>query len=258
MRLAYGDDGPGPVVVLLHGFPFDRSMWSAQQAKLGSVYRIIAPDLRGHGQSATTETDFSIDTMADDVVELLDTLQLKEPVVLGGLSMGGYVSLSLITRYPERCRALLLMDTRAGADSPAAALGREQLARTVEASASVAPAAEAMLPKLVSPTTRSRHPEQLDFVRRMIEATPPATVAGALRGMAVRPDQTAALAQIKVPTLVLVGADDIVTPPDESRAMARALPNAQLVIVPEAGHLAPLENSAYTNEAILTFLSKLP
>jgi 3-oxoadipate enol-lactonase len=258
MLLAYDDDGPGPVVVLLHGFPLNRSMWSAQQANVGSTYRVIAPDLRGHGETAAPDGIYAIDDMADDVLELLDALQLRQPIVLGGLSMGGYIALSLIARHPERVRALMLMDTRAGADSPAAALGREELAKKVEASQSARPVVDAMLPKLFSPTTRSLHPEPMDPVRRMMEETPARALAGALRGMAARPDRTSDLAGIKVPTLVLVGADDTVTPPDEARAMAEAIPGAQLEIIPDAGHLAPLENPAASNAAILRFLSTLP
>src|SRR3954471_9509993 len=121
MLLNYSDDGPGPVVVLLHGFPLDHTMWESQIQTLGSIYRVIAPDLRGHGRSAAPDGIYPIDDMADDVVEMLDALRISEPVVVGGLSMGGYVALSLAARYPKRLRGLMLMNTRAGADSPEAA-----------------------------------------------------------------------------------------------------------------------------------------
>src|SRR3954469_20533215 len=116
MLLNYADDGPGPVVVLIHGFPMDLSMWEAQRGTLGSMYRVIAPDLRGHGRSAAPEGIYPIDEMADDVVEMLDALRITEPVVVGGLSMGGYVALSMAVRYPKRLRGLMLFNTRAGAD----------------------------------------------------------------------------------------------------------------------------------------------
>src|SRR4051812_16873266 len=132
MLLAYDDDGPGPVVVLLHGFPLNRKIWSAQEASVGSIYRVIAPDLRGHGQSAAPAGVYTMDDMAGDVLELLDALQVDGPVVLGGLSMGGYVALSLLALAPERVRALMLIDTRASADTPEAARNREELARVVE------------------------------------------------------------------------------------------------------------------------------
>ena len=139
MRLAYRDEGPGPAVVLLHGFPLSRRCGGSSSTGLGSMYRVIAPDLRGHGDSPAPEGDYTIDEMADDVIELLDTLGLDAPVVIGGLSMGGYVALSLVARYPERVRALMLMDTRAAADSPEAAAKREELAQAVIAAGNAGP-----------------------------------------------------------------------------------------------------------------------
>jgi pimeloyl-ACP methyl ester carboxylesterase len=257
MLLAYDDYGPGPVVVLLHGFPLNRKIWSAQETTVGSMYRMIAPDLRGHGESAAPEGIYTMDAMADDVIELLDALQLTEPVVLGGLSMGGYVALSLITRYPKRFRALMLMDTRAAADTPDAARNREELARAVETGRSTRHVVDAMLPKFFSEETRTRRAELIRPVREAMERSSPRGVAGALRGLAQRPDRTAALGSITVPTLVLVGAHDAITPPEESQKMAAALPNGELVVIPDAGHLAPYENPEAANDAILGFLDKV-
>ena len=258
MLLAYDDYGPGPVVVLLHGFPLNRKMWSAQETSVGSIYRVIAPDLRGHGESAAPEGVYTMDEMADDVIELLDALQLREPVVLGGLSMGGYVALSLIARYPERFRALMLMDTRATADTPEAARNREDLASKVEASGRAGHVVDAMLPKLFSDATRKRRGDSSPRSAAAMEKTPARSIVGALRGMAVRPDRTAGLAAIRVPTLVLVGADDAIAPPDEARAMAAQIPERQVVVVPDAGHLAPLENPEVADRAILDFLAAFP
>ncbi len=257
MLLAYDDYGPGPVVVLLHGFPLNRKIWSAQETSVGSMYRVIAPDLRGHGESAVPEGVYTMDTMADDVIELLDVLQMTGPVVLGGLSMGGYVALSLMARYPQRFRALMLIDTRATADTPEAARTREELARTVETTRSTKHVVDAMLPKLFSDETRMKRADLIPPVKAAMERNPPRGIAGALRGMAQRPDRTGLLASITVPTLVLVGAHDAITSVEESRTMAAALPNAQFVVIPGAGHLAPLENSEAANAAILGFLSKL-
>ena len=257
MLLAYDDDGPGPVVVLLHGFPLDRTMWESQQATLGSLYRVIAPDLRGHGQSAAPEGVYTIDAMADDVVELLDALGLREPVVLGGLSMGGYVALSVALRYPDRLRGLILMDTKGSGDTPEAARGREALAREVEAADSADPVVVAMLPKLFSQATREHRPDLIARIEGRMRAMTSRAVAGTLRGLAERPDRTADLGKIALPTLVLVGASDAITPPEVNRAMAGALPRAEFVEIPEAGHLAPLENPGASNEAILRFLNAL-
>ena len=130
MLLTYDDDGPGPVVVLLHGFPLDRTIWHAQRTSIGSMYRVIAPDLRGFGHTAAPESGYTMDAMAGDVVELLDALQITEPIVLGGLSMGGYVALELYRRAPELVRGLALCDTRATPDGQAQRDAREAYART--------------------------------------------------------------------------------------------------------------------------------
>jgi pimeloyl-ACP methyl ester carboxylesterase len=257
MLLAYSDDGPGPVVVLLHGFPLDRTMWDEQRVTIGRVYRVIAPDLRGHGETAAPEGVYTMDDMADDVIELLDALGLTEPVVLGGLSMGGYVALSLVLRYPDRFRALMLMDTRAGADPPAAARGREEMARRVEEAGTAAPVVDALLPKLFSDLSRQRRADIIARTHEQMLRTPARAVAGALRGMALRPDRTADLPRIQVPTLVMVGTDDVITPAEEARQLAQGLPNARLVEIPDAGHLSPLENPAPANAAMLEFLASL-
>jgi pimeloyl-ACP methyl ester carboxylesterase len=191
-------------------------------------------------------------------VELLDALQIKEPIVLGGLSMGGYVALALMARHPERVRALMLMDTRATADPPEAARNREILAAEVEKAKSSKAAVDAMLPKLFSEMTRQNHPELISPIKAAMEHASPRAVAGALRGMAARPDRTDLLPRITVPTLVLGGSDDAITPPDEMRKLAEGIPNARHVVVPDAGHLAPLENSGAANKAILSFLNGLP
>ncbi len=167
MRLAYTDEGPGPAVVLLHGFPLGREMWKEQLVGIGSMYRVIAPDLRGHGESPAPEGDYTIDGMADDVIELLDTLSLTVPVVVGGLSMGGYVALSLVARYPERIRALMLMDTRAGADSPEAAQKREEQARAVLAAGNPGSVVEAMIPRLFARITLEERPGAGDSAPRV-------------------------------------------------------------------------------------------
>jgi pimeloyl-ACP methyl ester carboxylesterase len=257
MKLAYADEGPGPVVVLLHGFPLSRGMWNEQLTGIGSTYRIIAPDLRGHGESPAPEGVYTMDEMADDVVELLDTLHIAEPVVLGGLSMGGYVALSLVARYPRRVRALMLMDTRAGADTPEAAQGRETTAQAVLEAKSAASVATGMVPKLFSKHTIEERPERVAPLRAVMEATTPRGIAGALRGMAKRPDRRADLAAIAVPTLVIVGEEDVITPPAEAKAMSDAIPHARLVIIPRAGHMAPYENPSVVNPVILQFLSSL-
>ena len=182
MRLAFRDEGPGPAVVLLHGFPLSGAMWKEQIAGIGSIYRLIVPDLRGHGDSPAPEGVYTMDEMADDVIELLDTLSVDVPVVVGGLSMGGYVALSLVLRYPARVRGLMLMDTRAGADSPEAAQKREEMAQTVIAADSAGPVVESMVPRLFAKTTLEQRPERVALLREVMEQTTPRGIAGALAG----------------------------------------------------------------------------
>ena len=254
MLLAFEDVGPGPVVVLIHGFPLDRTMWQAQFTEIGSLYRIIAPDLRGAGKTAVPDGVYTIDLLADDVIETLDALNLTDPVVLGGLSMGGYVALSLVARYPERFRALMLMNTRSTADSFSAAEDREALARRVEQSGKANAAVEAMIPKLFAPASYVSHAETIREIEEHALRANPEGLANTLRGMAARPDRTAGLAQINVPTLVLAGADDQLIPLEESKRMAALIPKARLEVIPDAGHLAPIENPTATNAVILSFL----
>jgi 3-oxoadipate enol-lactonase len=257
MQLAYEDTRSDPVVVLIHGFPLSRKMWVEQMAVLRSTHRVIAPDLRGHGDSPAPDGIYSMDGMADDVVELLDGLGVKEPVVLGGLSMGGYVALSLVVRYPERVRGLILFDTRAAGDTPEAARTREETARTVLREGGAGSIIETMVPRLFGKTTLERHPEKIEPMLAVMERTTPQGVAGALRGMAIRPDRRGDLPRIAHPTLVLVGEDDVISPPAEAREIAAALPDARLEVIPAAGHLAPYENPAAANAVIRRFLERL-
>lgn len=257
MRLAFTDQGAGPVVVLLHGFPLSRAMWTEQVKALSASHRVIAPDLRGHGESPAPDGAYTMESMADDVVELLDGLGINDSVALGGLSMGGYVSLALALKYPDRVRALMLLDTKAEADSPEAADAREKSAREVLEAGNPGSVVEAMVPKLFAEATIKGNPALVDSFRSLMNKTPAAGVAGALRGMAVRPDQTGRLGEIKVPSLVIVGEHDAITPPEGARNMAAALPASQFEVIPGAGHLSPRENPEAVNAVILKFLSGL-
>ena len=257
MQLAFDDVGPGPVVVLIHGFPFDRSMWSHQKSSVGAIYRLILPDLRGHGSSAAPEGVYTVDDQADDILELLDALQIFGPVVLGGLSMGGYVALSIAARHPERLKALILINSRASADSPQAVTVREELARQVETDGDAGSVVAAMFPKLFARGTFEHHPEIVARMQDRMAKTSARAVAGTLRGLAIRPDRTEDLSRIKVPTLILAGAEDALIPLEESESMARRITGSKLVVIPEAGHMAPVENPQATDAAILEFLQSL-
>jgi len=257
--LSVADCGRGPPLLLVHGFPLDHAMWRGQIAALAARMRVMAPDLRGFGGSsgvapgaATTMEQF-----ADDLAALLDAMGVAEPVVFCGLSMGGYIAWPFVRKHGARVRGLILCDTRAAADAPAAAAARlENARRVMEEGPGIL--AGAMLPKLFSAKTLETRPELVASVRATILAAQPAGVAAALRGMAQRPDATPWLPAIDCPTLVVVGAEDVLTPPDQMVAMAAGIPGARVAIVPEAGHMAPLERPDAVNAAIAEFLDGLP
>jgi len=257
MPLAFEDAGSGTAVVLLHGFPLDRTLWDAQKQALSRRYHVITPDLPGHGQSPRLPDPPTIDGMADAVNDLLDTNGVTRPVVLGGLSMGGYVALSFASRHHERLRALMLFDTKSAADTPEAAAGRERSARAIDASGSIDNLIDAMVPKLFAESTRTARPALLSATERLMRSTDPASVSAALRAMAVRADRTAELTRITVPCLVCAGEQDAISPPEEMREIARRLPNGRFVSIPDAGHLTPIENPEAVTEAIEAFLAGL-
>jgi 3-oxoadipate enol-lactonase len=251
----YGDGAPNHTVVFLHAFPLNRLMWAPQLEDLRGVWQVIAPDMRGHGASDVTGEAASMERMADDVHALVESIDVGR-VVLVGLSMGGYVALSFMRKYGDTVRALVLADTRATADNEEARAARYTLIEEVAAKG--APVlAESMLPKLLSQKSVEEKAELVVAVRRMIETTSPSGIAGALAGMAERPDSTDVLAQIAVPTLVVVGAEDTVTPEADARAMADAIPGARLEVIEGAGHLSNLEQPAEFNKILREFLSNL-
>ena len=242
-----------PCVVLLHGFPLDSQMWRAQVEPLVSAgFRVLVPDLRGHGQSARGDGPATMSAMAEDVVRALDARDVTS-FALCGLSMGGYVAFEVLRHDPERVSALVLADTRAEADSTEAAEQRHKTARRVREDG-VRVLSESMLPRLLSPTTAAQNPALVAEVRAIIERQDAEGMAQALEGMAARRDMRDILRDIRAPTLVLVGAEDELTPVDMSRAMAEALPDAQLVVIPEAAHLSPLEQPSVANEALVPWL----
>jgi pimeloyl-ACP methyl ester carboxylesterase len=247
--------GEGTPVVLLHAFPLDSRMWLPQVEALGG-YQVLVPDLRGFGAARAMAGDTSqIELLADDVASLLDDRRL-ERVVLCGLSMGGYVALAFAGRHPERLGGLVLLDTKAGADSEAARAERLAIAdRVLVEGVGFMP--EVMLPRLLGETSRRERPEVVEQVTETILDQDPRGIAAAQRGMAERPDATASLAGIHVPTLVIVGAEDELTGPGEARTIAEAVRDARLVQVPGAGHLVNLEQAAPVNEALLDFLAPL-
>lgn len=254
--VGYDAIGSGEPLLFLHGFPLHRRMWAAQLAALAGRAHCIAPDIRGFGESAPA-SPFSMDQFADDAIELLDAIGVMDPVVVCGLSMGGYIAFALWRRHPERVRALVLADTKPSADT---AEGRRSRAAVIEMARSQGSAAIAELQAstLLSPHTIKRCPELLDSVRAMIAAQSPDAVIGATEAMLERPDSTPTLGTITVPTLVIVGSDDGITPPPVAEAMQQAIPGSRLEWLSGAGHLSNLERPAAFNGVVAEFLDSLP
>lgn len=250
--LAYTDTGSGRPVVLIHGYPFNRSLWNEQIAALSGSYRVIAPDLRGFGESDSSDGPSTMNRMAQDVALLLDHLGIPR-VTIGALSMGGYVTFAFYKQFPSRVRGLILADTRAQADTEEAKQKRAQQAEKA-LSEGMAGIADAMLPKLLTPETVSKRPDIVKRVRDMMLKTKPEGAAAALRGMAERDDQTTL--KISVPTLIIVGAEDAITPVADSEKMNQAIAGSRLVVLENAGHVSNLERTEEFNEAMLDFLSE--
>lgn len=255
VNLAVEMRGEGPAVLFVHGFPHDRSIWAHPMAVLEG-YRRIAPDLRGMGQSDAPDLGYSIETYAGDLAALLDTLGVEE-TVLCGLSMGGYVAFEFLRRWRRRVRGLVLMDTRMEADSVEARRRRDESAADVREHGAAA-LAEGLLQGMLAPSTMSGSPETVERVRAMMAAAPVAGIVGALGAMRDRPDSTDLLPALAgLPTLVLVGEDDALTPPPLARAIAEAIDGARLVMIAGAGHLPPVERPTATSEALREFLHSL-
>lgn len=267
LRQHYFECGPadGPPIVLVHGFPLDHTMWREQFAALGERHRVIAPDLRGFGRTDVKPGVVTMERFADDIAALLDAIlgggggvgggavSKARPVTFCGLSMGGYIAWQFWRRHRSRLARLILCDTRAVADQEEVARGRLQMAERVSREgAGFVP--DAMFGRLFAPSTREQRPDLLDDIRSVILRTAPEGIAAGQRGMAARPDVTDWLSEIDVPTLVICGEHDLISPPGEMRAIAASIPDARYVEIPGAGHMAPLEAPALVNVALLRFL----
>jgi 3-oxoadipate enol-lactonase len=248
--------GKGIPLLFVHGFPLNHAMWQPQIDAFSKKHRVIVPDLRGFGESTVTPGTVTMEDFADDLHGILHGVWVDKPIVLCGLSMGGYVAWQFFRKYRQQLKALILCDTRATADTPEAAAGRHKLAEAVLANGSQV-AADAMLPKLMSAKTTERWPDLVATVQSMMVRNKPAGIAAALLGMAERPDCTDLLPQIDVPTLVICGQDDQISPPAEMQRIADSIPQAQFVQIPNSGHLSPLENPDAVNGAINRFLISL-
>ena len=254
--LARDDVGVGTPVVLLHGFPHTRHLWDAQRIALASRCRVIAPDLRGFGDSvALGDAPLTMAQHADDVAALLDALGI-ERATIGGLSMGGYVALAFWRRHRARVRALVLADTRASSDSTATRERRNATIALARSEGALA-VADAQVASSLGATTRRTHPALVHRVRDMMASVPVATLVAAQEGMLARDDATPWLAEIDVPALLVVGDEDAITPVKEMRAMHERIAGSELAVVEQAGHLSPVEQPERFDEALLRFVERV-
>jgi len=256
-NLAYTDHGVGLPVIFLHAFPLNRGMWDGDIAALLSEqhYRLVSLDWRGFGESDIPNDISTMELFADDVAGLMDQLGI-EKAVLCGLSMGGYAAFAFLRKYPQRLSGLILADTKPSADTPEAQANRENVAQLAESKGTGA-IADLQLPRLLSDYTRQYHPEVEIRVRQMIESATAQGIAAASRGMALRSDSSELLANIACPTLVIVGEQDVLTPPAIAQEYATKIVGAQYVVIPQVGHLSNLEQPDTFVSVVGGFLGSL-
>jgi pimeloyl-ACP methyl ester carboxylesterase len=250
--IAFARDGEGPPLLFIHAFPLGLFMWDAQVEGLSPSHEVIRFDTRGFGATAPGEGALTMDRIADDAAAVLDHLG-HDRAVLGGCSMGGYACLAFARRHRSRLRGLILIDTRAGADTEEGRKKRQGLAARAIAEGAQ-PIVDAFLPGLLGSTSHRERPELVARIEAAIRGNPPRGMANALLGMGAREDSFPHLEAIDVPTLVLCGKEDTLTPPAESEALQRGIPRARLELIERAGHLPSLENPYALNDAVSSFL----
>ncbi len=254
-QIHYDATGAGVPVVFLHAFPLNRRMWDEQVGALPPGHSAVRFDARGFGQTAPGDGLLTMERIADDAALVLDALGAG-PAVVCGLSMGGYAALAMMRRHPRKVRALVLADTRCGPDTPAARQTRAEQAERVLKEGAVF-MADTFLQKLVGETTHRERPLVVARLREMIVAAPPRGIANALAGLAARADSCATLREIRVPTLVLCGAEDTLTPVAEAQRLQAGIAGSILEVIPAAGHLSNVESPGAFNAALGRFLSGL-
>lgn len=249
------DVGSGPPILFVHGFPLDHCMWRFQIDGLSKQNRVICPDLPGFGGSQATGKPMSMQGFADDLAAMLEALNVNEPVVYCGLSMGGYIGWQFWKNHSEKISHLVACDTRAANDSQHVARGRRIMAESVRKTGT-SPVADAMTEKLFYQSDDPAKKEVIEQTHAIISQTDPLSIAGGQLAMAQRADATAWLSEINVPTLFVVGEHDEITPPEEMRCNADRVANATYLEIPAAGHMAPLENPGDFNRGLIEFLDR--
>lgn len=254
-ELAYDVRGSGPAVLLLHAFPLGLAQWDDQARALATGFQVVRFDARGFGGSPPGDGLLSMERIADDAAGLLDHLQIAAATVCG-LSMGGYAALAFARNHASRLRGLVFADTKAAADSDQARRLRAEQADQVRKEGTSA-IAEAVIPKLLGQTSHEQRPQVVARVRDLILANPPRGITDALAGLAARADSTPSLREIRVPTLVVCGEEDVITPPADAEALHAGIKGSRLELIPKAGHLANMEAPDAFNRALEAFLRQV-
>ncbi|MEJ2501584.1 MAG: alpha/beta fold hydrolase, partial [Campylobacterales bacterium] len=255
--IKYDDVGPAdaPALIFIHGFPLNRTMWQPQMEALKGRYRLIAYDLRGHGESSLGEEDFTMERFVQDLLGLMEALRI-EKATLCALSMGGYIALNAAESHPERFNALVLCDTQCSADTPEGKAKRNTAIKAVQRDG-VEPFAEGLLGKLFAPGSFETNPQAVAAAREMITATSALSLERSLRAMRERDETCSKLPSITVPVLVVVGEADKISPPESARYLHENIEHSRLAVIKNAGHLSNLENPDAFNDALKSFLDTL-
>lgn len=255
--VSYSDEGPNgaPVIILIHGFPFNKSMWNDQMEMLTENFRVIAYDVRGFGNSEAGTSDFTVDLFVSDLLGLMDVLKI-EKAMLCGLSMGGYIALNAIENYPKRFSALILCDTNCVADTPEAVEKRMVTIEKID-KYGVEPFANESIKNLFAPISFVTNQEKIAVVKEMIMKATVPSLSATLLALTLRKETCSKLAEIKVPVLILVGEDDKITPPVAARQMHKNIKGSILNVIENAGHLSNIENSYEFNIHLEKFISSV-
>ena len=252
-QIQYADKGSGPTVLFLHAFPLSLGMWDAQES-LAPRYRVVRFDARGFGGSDVGDAILTMDRIADDAAVLIERLRLG-PVILAGCSMGGYAAFAFAQKHASLLRGLILVDTKASADSPDARKGRGDLAAKVMKEGAQA-ALDAFLPKIVGETTKKSRADVVARLKDTILAASPQGISDGLHGIATRQDSTPFLREVMAPTLVVCGEEDVITPRVDAEILQRGIKGAELVMIPNCGHLPSMESPEELNTILRHFLSR--
>jgi len=251
-QISYEILGDGPPVVLLHPFPANHELWLPATQQLVTRYRVILPDLRGHGESGVGEGPVTMAKHAADITRILDDAKVGR-AAFAGVSIGGYVLFEFWRRNRDRVSSLTLIDTKAAPDTPEGRAGRLQSAADV-LERGTEPFIESMLPKLLGETTRRSRPDLVEGARKMMLKMSPEDISLVLKGMAERPDSIPTLKTITVPTLILVGEEDTLTPVADAELMKQNVSGSQMKVIARAGHYSPWEKPEETGKVLRQFL----